>query len=145
MPTHAEKAYGKFLRVALSKSPDEAEAYAQRLNTVLEGSWAGKTQITPVDAASIVESFMPRSVKFSEIAEEYMSLRDIDQKAASVAVSTFISLAGDRNVADYHREDAKLFAHHLTLKGNKTSTVRRRIFSVYLKIEASATRTLRNR
>ena len=76
VPKHAEKSYGKFLRVALSKDPDEAEAYANRLNTVLEGSWAGTTQVTPVDPVSIVESFKPRSVKFSEIAEEYMSLRD---------------------------------------------------------------------
>ena len=54
VPKHVEQAYGKFPRVALSKDPDEAEAYAQRLNTVLEGSWAGNAQITPVDATAIV-------------------------------------------------------------------------------------------
>ena len=46
------------------------------------------------------------------------------------ALTTFISLAGDRDVGTYTREDAKLFVHHLQLKGNKTATIRRRINSL---------------
>jgi integrase len=45
-------------------------------------------------------------------------------------LNTFISLAGDRDVSEYSREDAKLFVHHLQLKGNKTATIRRRINSL---------------
>jgi integrase len=45
-------------------------------------------------------------------------------------LATFISLAGDRDVSLYSREDAKLLIHHLELKGNKTTTIRRRINSL---------------
>ena len=64
------------------------------------------------------------------MAEEYMALREIDQGPPRSALSTFISLAGDRDVGTYTREDAKLFVHHLQLKGNKTATIRRRINSL---------------
>jgi integrase len=47
-----------------------------------------------------------------------------------VAVDPFISLAGDRDVSQYTREDAKLFVRHLEMKGNKTATIRRRINSL---------------
>ncbi|MFB0931301.1 MAG: hypothetical protein QMB38_08285, partial [Ascidiaceihabitans sp.] len=35
-----------------------------------------------------------------------------------------------RDVSEYSREDAKLFVHHLQMKGNKTATIRRRVNSV---------------
>ncbi len=38
VPKHAVKAYGLFIRQALSKCPEEAEAYAKRLGDILEGS-----------------------------------------------------------------------------------------------------------
>ena len=47
-----------------------------------------------------------------------------------MALNIFISLAGDIDVGEYSREDAKLFVRHLTLRGNKTATVRRRINSL---------------
>ena len=47
-----------------------------------------------------------------------------------MALSDFISLAGDRVVSEYTREDAKLFVRHLEMRGNKTATIRRRINSL---------------
>ena len=108
----------------------ESEEYAKRLSYVLEGSWRDTTEIRPVDIISIVESYKPRTTKLSEIAEEYLALRPIDQTPPRVALSAFILVAGDRDVSEYTREDAKLFVRHLTLKGNKTATVRRRINSL---------------
>ena len=64
------------------------------------------------------------------MAKEYLALREIDQVPPRTALATFISLAGDRDVGTYSREDAKLFVHHLHLKGNKTATIRRRINSL---------------
>jgi len=64
------------------------------------------------------------------MVEEYIALREIDQAPPWSALSTFISLAGDRDVGTYTREDAKLFVHQLQLKGNKTATIRRRINSL---------------
>ena len=130
VPKHAVKAYGPFIRQALSKCPEEAEAYAKRLGNVLEGSWSNTTSIQPVDIPTILSSFKPRSFHLTEIAEEYLSLRAIDEKPPRVALSGFISLAGDRDVSQYTREDAKLFVRHLEMKGNKTATIRRRINSL---------------
>ena len=130
VPKHAVNAYGSFIRQALSKCPEEAEAYAKRLGNVLEGSWSNTTSIQPVDIPTILFSFKPRSFQLSEIAEEYLSLRAIDEKPPRVALSGFISLAGDRDVSQYTREDAKLFTRHLEMKGNKTATIRRRINSL---------------
>ena len=73
VPKHAVKAYGLFIRQALSKCPEEAEAYAKRLGNVLEGSWSHTTSIQPVDIPTIISSFKPRSVVLSEVADEYLT------------------------------------------------------------------------
>jgi len=127
VPSHAVEAYGSFIRQVLSRCPDEAAEYAKRLGYVLEASWSNTTRIQLVDVATIIESFKSKSVLLSEMAEEYLALREIDQAPPRSALSTFISLAGDRDVVSYTREDAKLFVHHLQLQGNKTATIRRRI------------------
>ena len=130
VPKHPVGAYGSFIRQALSKCPEEAEAYVKRLGNVLEGSWSNTTSIQPVDIPTNLFSFRPRSFVLSGIAEEYLSLRAIDEKPPRVALSGFISLAGDRDVSQYPREGAKLFVRHLEMKGNKTATIRRRINSL---------------
>ncbi len=76
VPKHAVKSYGPFIRQTLSKCPEEAAAYAQRLINVLEGSWSKKAEIIkPVDIPAVISSFKPRSFTLSQIAEEYLTLR----------------------------------------------------------------------
>jgi integrase len=130
VPKHAVSAYGSFIRQSLSQYPEEAAEYAFRLNTVLESSWKSRAGVTAVDTATIIDSFKPKASLLSEMAEEYLSLRQIDKTPPRVALNIFISLAGDRDVGEYSREDAKLFVRHLTLRGNKTATIRRRINSL---------------
>ena len=152
VPIHAVNSYGQFIRQALSKDPLEAEAFSKRLSDVLEGAWSAATDTPPVNISTIIEGFQPRCVALSEIAAEYLALKQIDQTPPrvalseiaaeylalkqidqvppSVALSTFISLAGDRDVSEYTRQDAKLLVHHLEMKGNKTATIRRRINSL---------------
>ena len=130
VPKHAVEAYGAFIRQALSKCPEEAEAYAKRLGNVLEGSWSNTTSIQPVDIPTILFSFKPRSFKLSEIATEYVGVKGIDPRPPRIALQSFISLAGDRDVGEYMREDAKLFLRHLEMSGNKTATIRKRINSL---------------
>ena len=130
VPKHAVNSYGQFIRQALSKDPLEAEAFSKRLSDVLEGAWSATTDASPVNISTIVKSFQPRRVALSEIAAEYLALKQIDQTPPRVALSTFLSLAGDRDVRDYTRQDAKLFVHYLEMKGNKTATIRRRINSL---------------
>ena len=130
VPSHAVGIYGTHIRYALSSCVDEAAEYAARLSAVLDASWQNTKRIQPVDVAAVIESFKPRSVLLSDMAEEYLSLRRIRQTPPRVALQTFLSLAGDRDVSAYTREDAKLFVRHLTQKGNKTATIRRRINSL---------------
>jgi hypothetical protein len=110
--------------------PEEAEAYAKRLGNVLVGSWSNTTSIQPVDIPTILSSFKPRSFKLSEIATEYVGVKGIDPRPPRIALQSFISLAGDRDVGEYMREDPKLFVRHLEMKVNKTATIRRRINSL---------------
>ncbi len=101
VPKHAVWAYGSFIRQALSKDPHEAAAYSKRLGDVLEGSWSNVLRIQPVDVVAIIGSFKPRSSLLSEMADEYLALRQIDQMPPRVALTTFISIAGDRRVSEY--------------------------------------------
>ena len=130
VPIHAVDSYGQFIRQVLSKDALKAEALSKRLSNVLEGAWSATTDTPPVNISTIIESFQPRRVALSEIAAEYLALKQIDQTPPRVALSTFISLAGDRDVSEYTREDAKLLVHHLKQRGNKTGTIRRRINSL---------------
>ena len=130
VPKHAVESYGPYIRQALSKCPEEAAAFSKRLSEVLEGSWIGITETKPVNIEAVIQSFKPQSSLLSQIAEEYLTLRGINQKPSRIAMAVFISLAGDRDVSHYTREDAKLFVRHLEMKGNKTATIRRRINSL---------------
>lgn len=130
VPKHAVHVYGSHIRQALSDSHEDAAEYAKRLGYVLESSWKDSARVQAVDIGTIIQSFKPRSTLLSEMAEEYLTLKEIAQTPPRTALATFISLAGDRDVETYTREDAKLFVHHLHLKGNKTATTRRRINSL---------------
>ena len=131
VPKHAVSAYGRFIRKALTNCPEHADVYATRLSQVLEASWSGGNEVLdPIDIAAVLNSFHPRSSILSEITQEYLTLRDIDPKPVKVAVLGFISVAADRYVGEYSREDAKLFVRHLELRRNKTATIRRRLNSL---------------
>ena len=98
VPAHAVAAYGTHIRQALSSCPVEAEAYSSRLSNVLEASWAAQKITTPINIPAVVGSFKPKSYLLSEMADEYLSLRKIDTAPPKLALETFISLAGDRDV-----------------------------------------------
>ena len=129
VPKHAVESYGQFIRLTLSKDPLEAAAFSRRLSDILDGVWNTTKNAPPVNLSTIIESFQPRRVALSEIAAEYLALKRIDLTPPRVAVSAFISVAGDRDVSEYTRQDAKMFVHHLKLKGNKTATIRRKGYS----------------
>ena len=100
VPKHAVDSYGRFIRQTLSKDPLEAEAFSKRPSDVLEGGWSATTDAPPVNISTIVKSFQPRRVALSEIAAEYLALKQIDQTPPRVALSTFLSLAGGRDVSN---------------------------------------------
>ena len=122
VPKHAAKSFGPFIRQTLSKCPDEAAAHSKRLSSELEGSWSGTAEIiSPVNIPFLLPSFQPKSIRLTEIADGYPTFREIDQRPPRTALAVFISLAGDRDVSEYTREDAKLFVRHLEMKGNTVS------------------------
>ena len=51
-------------------------------------------------------------------------------KPAEVAVRTLVAIVGDKDVAEYVREDAKAFVRYLEKSNNKTGTIRRRLTSL---------------
>jgi len=130
VPKHAVSAYGLFIRVALTTDNYEAKAYAERLSNVLEASWRSKSSVSQVNITAVIESFKPEASLLSHITSEYIALRDIRTTPPRVAVSTLIELVGNKNVADYCREDAKVFVCFLRSKGNRTGTIRRRLVSL---------------
>ena len=130
VPKHAVSAYGSFIRQSLSQCPEEAAEYAIRLTYVLEASWRNTSRVQAVDVATIIESFKPVLTLLSDVADEYIQIKKLNPKPVKVALAPFISLAGDRDVSEYSREDANLFVRHLTVRGNKTATIRRRINSL---------------
>jgi hypothetical protein len=95
VPIHAVNSYVRFIRQALSKDTLEAEALSKRLSNVLEGAWSAMIDASPLNISNIIKSFQPRRVALSEIAAEYLALKQIDQTPPRVALSTFLSLAGD--------------------------------------------------
>ena len=124
---HAVSAYGLFIRVALTTDNFEAKAYAERLSNVLEASRRSKSSVSQINIAAVIESFKPEASLLSHIAFEYIVLRDIRTTPPKVAVKALIDLVGNKNVADYCRQDAKVFVCFLRSKGNRTGTVRRRL------------------
>ena len=127
VPAKVTQIYGSHIRQALSCCPVEAEAYAIRLSDVLEASWASLKSTKPINILAVIDSFKPKNYLLSEMADEYLNLRQIDIVPPKRALGTFISLAGDRDVVSYTRDDAKLFMDVLLSQGNKTATIRRRI------------------
>ena len=100
VPKQAVKAYGSFIRQSLSQCAEEAAEYAKRLSDVLEASWKSRVGVTAVDVATIIESFKPKASLLSELAEEYLSLRQIDQTPPRVALNILMPLAGDRDISE---------------------------------------------
>lgn len=90
VPLHAVGIYGTHIRYALSSCVDEAAEYAERLSAVLDASWRNTKRMQPVDVAAVIDSFKPRSVLLSDMAEEYLSLRPIRQTPPRVALRTFL-------------------------------------------------------
>jgi integrase len=64
------------------------------------------------------------------VADEYLELKAIEPKPTRLAVDVLCSVAGDREIASYTREDAKAFLKLLHDKGNARGTIRRRVNSI---------------
>ena len=130
VPKHAVISYGKFIRHSLSSDPQEAAISAERLSAVLEKSWKSKHSVSVINISAVLDSHKPSILTLSEVAAEYIALKNILSKPTEVAVRTLIGLVGDKDVAEYYRDDAKAFVRYLGRSSNKTGTIRRRLTSL---------------
>ena len=129
VPKHAVASYGKFIRYPLSSDPQSATISSERLSNALETSWRTKHSVAVINISAVLESYKPRILTLSEVADEYIALKNILPKPTEVAVRILIGLVGDKDVAEYVREDAKAFVRYLE-KSNMRSI--KRTFSSFI-------------
>lgn len=136
VPQIAQKAYGKQIRFKLGDvSPDgkqylepESLAYlTTRLTALLEDSFQSGVTL---DYREIARSLKPRKRLLTDFMEEYLSVKSIQEKPTRLAIGTLLRTAGNRDVAEYSREDVRALLLVLRSSGSSTGTVRRRINSI---------------
>jgi len=129
VPKQHQQLYGQSIRARLSECEEEARTLATHLSHLLKQSWQSNTKVKVcIDQA--LRSVRPAKVTFAAIAEEYVTTRQVDHKSSMVAIRALLTVAGDREVESYKRDDARALLAHLQSVGNKTATIRRRFNSI---------------
>ena len=129
VPKRHQQLYGQSIRARLSECEEEAAILATHLYNVLKQSFRSNSQIKVcIDQA--LSSIRPVETTFAAIAEEYVSTRQVDHKSSMVAVRALLTVAGDREVQSYKRDDARALLAYLQSVGNKTATIRRRFNTI---------------
>jgi len=129
VPKPFQQYYGRIIRSKLSNDRDEAHMYANHIVGILKKTWDTKST-NHIDVERLIASAQPKTYLMSDLAAEYISVRQIDSKPIQVALRSLFAVVGDRDVRSYTREDARAFLHELNLSGNKTSTLRKRLICV---------------
>lgn len=127
VPKELKSSYGTAIRVNLGSDERQARALATRMTDILDVSF--RTGVV-VDYQKLTSQIKPRSFILSEIATEYVQLKDIDELSPRLAVQLLSSVSGDIGVESYTRDDARAFVRALEDRGVSTSTIRRRINSI---------------
>ncbi|MDB4054114.1 tyrosine-type recombinase/integrase [Octadecabacter sp.] len=129
VPKQHQQLYGQSIRARLSECEEEARTLATHLSHLLKQSWQSNNKVKVcIDQA--LRSVRPAKVTFAAIAEEYITTRQVDHKSSMVAIRALLTVAGDRPVESYKRDDARALLAHLQSVGNKTATIRRRFNSI---------------
>jgi integrase len=129
VPKQHQQLYGQSIRARLSECEEEARTLATHLSHLLKQSWQSNTKVKVcIDQA--LRSVRPAKVTFAAIAEEYITTRQVDHKSSMVAVRALLTVAGDRAVESYKRDDARALLTYLQSNGNKTATIRRRFNTI---------------
>ena len=129
VPTQHQQLYGQSIRARLSECEEEARTLATHLSHLLKQSWQSNTKVKVcIDQA--LRSVRPAKVTFAAIAEEYITTRQVDHKSSMVAIRALLTVAGDRPVESYKRDDARALLAYLQSVGNKTATIRRRFNTI---------------
>ena len=129
VPKPHQQLYGQSIRARLSECEEEAAILAKHLSNVLKQSFRSNTKVKVcIDQA--LRSVRPAKTTFAAIAEEYITTRQVDHKSSMVAIRALLTVAGDREVESYKRDDARALLAYLQSVGNKTATIRRRFNTI---------------
>lgn len=129
VPKQHQQLYGQSIRARLSECEEEAAVLANHLSYLLKQSWQSNTKVKVcIDRA--LRSVRPAKTTFAAIAEEYITTRRVDHKSSMVAIRALLTVAGDREVESYKRDDARALLAHFQSIGNKTATIRRRFNTI---------------
>ena len=107
----------------------EAAILASHLSQLLKQAWSSNTKVV-VCIEQALRSARPTKTTFAAVAAEYIAARRVDHKSSMVAVRALLTVAGDREVQSYKRDDARALLAYLQSNGNKTATVRRRFNTI---------------
>ena len=129
VPKQHQQLYGQSIRARLSECEEEAAVPANHLSDLLKQSFRSNSQIK-VCIEQALRSVRPAKTTFAAIAEEYITTRRVDHKSSMVAIRALLTVAGDREVESYKRDDARALLAHLQSIGNKTATIRRRFNTI---------------
>lgn len=108
VPKQHQQLYGQSIRARLSECEEEALTLANHLSHLLKQSWQSNTMVK-VCIEEAIRSVRPTKVTFAAIAEEYITTRQVDHKSSMVAIRALLTVAGDRPVESYKRDDARVF------------------------------------
>lgn len=122
VPVHAQGSYGKNIRIRLDDE-SSADLLTQRLDAI----WQQEDTGAAVNLLSLLGATNTRPRKLSEIADEYVALKGIQQNPTISSVKMLAALSGDIAVDAYLRQDARNFVSSLMAQGNKTTSIRRRL------------------
>ena len=118
-----QQAYGPLVRARLSECGKEAEILASHLSQLLKQAWSSNTKVVVcIDQA--LRSARPAKTTFAAVAAEYIAARRVDHKSSMVAVRALLTVAGDREVQSYKRDDTRALLAYIQSSGNKTATVK---------------------
>jgi integrase len=126
-PKLAVDLYGPSIRLKLGSDEALASSMAQRLTTLLGQSFRSNHKL---DLQAVLEASKPKIKLMSEIAREYLELKQIAPKPIELAVQALYEVAGDRDISSYTRADSKAFQNLLCSRGNSSGTMRRRVNSI---------------
>ena len=106
---------------------EDVEQVVRRLTPLIMSSLKTGNEL---DYRTAARNLMPKSTLLSDMMQEYLSVRDISEKPVKISVKHLITVAGDRAVADYTRQDVRAFLSYMKHREVKTATVRRRLNSL---------------
>ena len=129
VPKPFQQHYGQVIRSKLSNDRDQAAMLSNHIVEILKKTWESKSP-NRIDIERLIESAQPKTYLMSDLADEYITVRQIDPNPIQVALRALFAVVGDRDVRSYTRDDARAFLHELNLSGNKTSTLRKRLICV---------------